>query len=159
MTNHPNRKRSSGQTVALIRTRSGFANVPDTFAVLEPGAAIDELTQETADYYLPAGYTVARSNLDTLEIYDPQGDHCEIVMVRGSRRPKLVSGASETPVLKQAEHIVKEIARLHAALEQADALWIALHHINAGENPARDAVETAQTEIKRRIIALGGHVQ
>ena len=88
-------------TVKLIRRRSGFANVPDAFQVMEPGAWIDEYNEEVQEYRLPEGYHVAKSNVGELEIYDPQNKHCEIVM-HPTGRPQLASSARQMPVLKVA---------------------------------------------------------
>ena len=100
MTNHPNRKRSSNNTVTLIRRRSGFVNIPDAFQVMMPGAEIDEYNEEVQEYYLPDGYKVAKSVNDELEVYDTQNKHCEIVM-HSTGRPQLVGEYREMPVLKR----------------------------------------------------------
>lgn len=105
MTNHPNRKRSSGNAITLVRRRSGFVNIDDSFEVLEPGRRIDEYNEQTEDYRLPDGYRVAQSNMQTLEIYEANGTHCAIVLHRPTGRPQLVSGAREMPVLKRKQDV------------------------------------------------------
>jgi hypothetical protein len=100
MTNHPNRRRSPGHTVTLIRGRSGFANVADKFAVMQPGYVIDETYESIEVYYLPAGHTVAVNNAEQLCVYDARGTHCEIVQ-HNSGRPQLINDSRDTPVLKR----------------------------------------------------------
>lgn len=91
------------QTVSLIRNRSGFANVADSFSVAEAGIAIDELNQEVATYVLPDGFVVAPSNMMVREIYAPDGRHCEIIEHNGSGNPQLVFGDFHNmPVLRLA---------------------------------------------------------
>jgi hypothetical protein len=99
MTNHPNRKRS-GRTVDLMRCRSRFANVKDTFAVLMPNWQIDDLTCSVETYYLPDGYEIAASRGETLEVYDAAGQHCEIIQ-HISGRPQLIGLGRDRPVLKR----------------------------------------------------------
>ena len=59
------------KTVTLIRCRSGFANVPDSFVVYEPGdeGAIDEYNEELGCYELPEGFTVAETVSGEHEIF------------------------------------------------------------------------------------------
>jgi len=100
MSNHPNRRRSPGHTITLIRGRSGFANVADKFIVMQPGYVIDETYESIEVYYLPTGYTVAVSTSDQLCVYDACGAYCEIVQ-HDSGRPQLVSDSRDMPVLKR----------------------------------------------------------
>lgn len=87
-------------TVKLVRHHSGFQNVPDGFTTLEPGCegAVDEYTQEIAEYVLPDGYEVAKTVYGDTAIYTLAGGHCEIVM-HPSGRPQLVSAGVKMPVL------------------------------------------------------------
>lgn len=103
MINHPNRKRSSDTTIKLVRRSSGFANVDDSFQMLEPGYehAVDEFNEEIAEYYLPEGYTVAKTSLGETGIFDPADKYCDIVMHRSTGRPQLVSASRDMPVLKR----------------------------------------------------------
>jgi hypothetical protein len=103
MTNHPNRKRASDNTVKLVRRRSGFVNVDDAFRPLEPGYehAVDEYNEELVEYYLPEGYTVDKTKYGETAIFDPADKYCNIVMHRPTGRPQLVSESREMPVLKR----------------------------------------------------------
>lgn len=89
-------------TIKLIRHHSGFANVSDSFQTVEPGFdAIDEFTESLAEYYLPEGYTVAKTTYDETAIFDPSDKYCDIVM-HSSGRPQLICGSNrEMPVLKR----------------------------------------------------------
>jgi len=90
-------------TVTLVRIRSGFVNVPDSFEVYEPGRVIDELREETDTWSLPDGYTVDRAGNGALAIYDPHGTYCEIAP-HPSGRPQLISGFGKgAPVLKKED--------------------------------------------------------
>lgn len=101
MTNHPNRNRSA-EKVTLIRRRSGFANVVDTFSVTRDPDSADPYTEVAETYWLPSGYTVAQSVDGVLCIYDRNDVHCDIFEdLRG--RPRLVSSAKDMPILKSAE--------------------------------------------------------
>ena len=90
-------------TITLIRHHSGFVNVDDSFQTIEPGfdPSIDEFTESLAEYYLPEGYTVAKTIMGETAIFDPADKHCKIIMHRPTDRPQLVSGAREMPVLKR----------------------------------------------------------
>ena len=83
----------TNQIVTLIRSYSGFVNVPDSFAVCEHGYedAVDEYTETTAKYVLPNGYRVATDNRGEQSIYDPRNQHCEIVEHKSTGRPQLIS--------------------------------------------------------------------
>lgn len=62
------------------------------------------------------------------------------------------------PYLRNAEH---EINKLHDTLELADKLQVALHHVTTPEDRDdhyRD-IDAIVRRLRRRIIALGGHVQ
>ncbi|MEO1419440.1 MAG: hypothetical protein AAFU66_00570 [Pseudomonadota bacterium] len=98
MTNHPNRGRGE-QTVTLIRSRSGFANVPDTFRVTAGPDDFDDYNEQPETYWLPKGYEVAESSVGALCIYDSDGEYCEI-MEHSSGRPQVFSGSRNMPVLK-----------------------------------------------------------
>ena len=99
MISHPNRKRAS-KTVGLVRRRSGFANVSDSFEVITPARQIDDYNESVETYYLPDGYEVAVSKGYTLEIYDADGRHCNIIEhVTG--RPQIVGPGRDRPVLKR----------------------------------------------------------
>lgn len=100
MVSHPNRRRSPGHTVTLVRGRSGFANVPDKFIVMQPGYIADETCESIEDYYLPDGYKVAQNRIEMLTIYDPNDEHCEIVP-HSSGRPQLIAGGRDMPILKR----------------------------------------------------------
>lgn len=88
--------------ITLVRTRSGFRNVPDDFFIAEPDKQIDEKNQALEVYTLPDGYEVARSQMDTLEIYDSEGCPCPLVM-SAARRPKIVAIAGGIE-LKRTNH-------------------------------------------------------
>lgn len=94
-------------TVKLIRHHSGFDNVPDSFVVLEPGFehTIDPYTEEVAEYELPDGYKVAKSNTDESEIYTADNKHCEVVMHQGTGGPMLAHGqlGGTMPTLKRVQ--------------------------------------------------------
>lgn len=77
-------------TVTLVRRRSGFDNVPDSFAVYVPGAWYDEYTEDLTAYALPPGYRVGKDQLDELQVWDQRDQCCEIVQ-HACGRPQLVS--------------------------------------------------------------------
>lgn len=54
---------------------------------------------EPVEYTLPQGYELAESNMETLEVYDSSGSHCEIGIL--ADQPTLIS-ASGKVVLQQA---------------------------------------------------------
>lgn len=89
----------TGQVVQIIRRRSGFANIPDSFEVATPDHRLDELTSSVEDYILPAGFEVAASSGGTIEIYDGDGQHCCIIEHVTTGRPQLVSARNTWPVL------------------------------------------------------------
>lgn len=90
-------------TVKLIRRRSGFANVADGFATIEPGYdhAVDEFNEELCEYRLPSGYSVAKTNYGETAIFDAKNKYCNIVQ-HASGRPQLVSEiAARMPILER----------------------------------------------------------
>lgn len=101
MTAHPNRSRST-ETVTIIRRRRGFTNVADTFRVTRNPDGADPYTETVETYWLPSGYTVARSVGGVLCIYDRDGVYCDIVE-HSCGRPQLISSARDLPILKCAE--------------------------------------------------------
>jgi hypothetical protein len=70
------------------------------------------------DYTLPEGYTIAQSNGGTVEIYDEQGNHCEII-THTSGLPELVS-VTRSVVLKLVATIR---ARKTATLPNGITQW------------------------------------
>lgn len=53
---------------------------------------------EPVEYILPEGYELAESNMETLEIYDSNGNHCDIGILAG--QPTLISSKGRV-VLQQ----------------------------------------------------------
>ena len=92
-------------TITLYhRTVHGGELVMQECWLTEPRKEIDTFREhvEPEQYILPAGYTMARSNSGTLEIYDAAGDHCVLVN-HVSGRPQIVGLRGKAwPVLHRA---------------------------------------------------------
>ena len=68
--------------------RSEFGNVRDKWAITPPAITVSEW--EEYEIELPEGYTLDECNGGTMEIYDANGKHCQLINgPDGEPRPKL----------------------------------------------------------------------
>lgn len=79
------------RTVTIHRLRSGFVNIADDFTI-DASLADEFRGDDSADYELPAGFHIARSRADTLEVYDAHDGQWSVAAHAG--RPCLVSASA-----------------------------------------------------------------